>query len=529
MMFLMIKRLRTGPSFAHTPGMRTLGSILIVLVLAPQATSAQKSPAPEGAVIASAEVSGFDIKRLSPGLADDIRRLPGTPLNQERLDALAARIEAEQPHHVAASRSFVDPDGQVRVVFVVGRAHEGGQDENVNTRYVVERAEITGIPEGEVPESVRDDLRGLTDKRLDSDEAQQIEDRLRGALPRYDINRRIRRGSAPGRIVLIYEARLNERWRWLRFEPLQSNVVYHSEQGWGSYLDLAIGSRDFRFTPILAIDHGDDLIEEYSGFGLRFETRRLGTDRLGASFEWTSFDQDWRAATLDMLALDPIARPYEERSTIAPLVKFAVTPELTLSAGVAISELDALPPATGSEMANAALASVAFDRRWEPAAGEGTHAVQASFGVHAGARSFESDLEYRRYLGQVAYHYRWKGQRVLLSAIGGGITGDAPLFERFALGDTRTLRGWDKYDIAPAGGDRMFHASAEYRFRGLAVFLDVGSVWDERREREVRVSAGLGFRGGPAFLTVGFPLNTDNLTAIVSMGLRLTGAVGIQR
>jgi outer membrane protein assembly factor BamA len=111
----------------------------------------------------------------------------------------------------------------------------------------------------------------------------------------------------------------------------------------------------------------------------------------------------------------------------------------------------------------------------------------------------------------------------------GGITGDAPLFERFALGDTRTLRGWNKYDLAPAGGGRMFHASAEYRFSGVGVFLDMGSVWDEGSERDFRVSAGLGFRGGPAFLTVGFPLNTDNLTAIVSLGLRLAGAVRVQR
>ena len=527
-MFLRINKLTFGSSFALSMGMRTLGSILVVLALAPQAASAQKSPAPEGAPIASAEVSGFDIKRLSPGLADDIRRLPGTALNQERLDALAARIEAERPRHVAAARSFVDPDGHVRVVFVVGRAREGDQDENVNTRYVVERAEITGLTDPEIPDSVRDDLQALVDKRLDSDEAQQIEDRLRRTLPRYDINRRIRRGSAPGRIVLIYEAHLNERSRWLRFQPPRSNIVYHSEQGWGSYLDFAIGTRDFRFTPIVAIGNGDDLIEEYSGFGLRFETRKLGSERLGASFEWTEFDQDWETATLDALALDPIARPYEERSTITPLLKFAFTPELTLSAGVAISELEALAPATGSEMANAAIASIGFDRQWE-SAGDVTHGVHASFGVRAGMRGLESDLEYRRYFGQGVYQYRWRRQRVLLSAMAGGITGDAPLFERFALGDTRTLRGWDKYDIAPAGGDRVFHASGEYQFRGLSLFLDVGSVWDEDRDNEVRFSAGLGFQGGPAFLTVGIPLNTDNLTAIVSLGLRLTGGIGFQR
>ena len=104
----------------------------------------------------------------------------------------------------------------------------------------------------------------------------------------------------------------------------------------------------------------------------------------------------------------------------------------------------------------------------------------------------------------------------------GGITGQAPLFERFTLGDSATLRGWDKYDIAPVGGDRVVYSSIEYRYTGLALFLDVGSVWDANTERHVRVSAGFGFHAGPAYLVVGFPLNTDDLRAVFTIGLRVT-------
>ena len=57
-------------------------------------------------------------------------------------------------------------------------------------------------------------------------------------------------------------------------------------------MDFPISGRDFRVTPIVAIDHGDELIEEYSGFGVQVESRKLGTERLGASFEWTTFDQE---------------------------------------------------------------------------------------------------------------------------------------------------------------------------------------------------------------------------------------------
>jgi outer membrane protein assembly factor BamA len=110
----------------------------------------------------------------------------------------------------------------------------------------------------------------------------------------------------------------------------------------------------------------------------------------------------------------------------------------------------------------------------------------------------------------------------------GGITGQAPLFERFTLGDSKTLRGWDKYDIAPAGGDRLLYSSLEYRYTGLALFLDAGSVWDDTNgEKRVRVSTGFGFHAGPVFLVVGFPLNTDDLKAVVTLGLRIPG-VGVR-
>jgi outer membrane protein assembly factor BamA len=177
-------------------------------------------------------------------------------------------------------------------------------------------------------------------------------------------------------------------------------------------------------------------------------------------------------------------------------------------------------------MANAAVASLDYQLRFDDRS-DATHSVDASFGVRAGSRELESDLAYTRYFGEGSYRYRVGRHRVQAAGMAGGITGRAPLFERFTLGDSMTLRGWDKYDIAPAGGNRVVYSSLEYRYTGLALFLDVGSVWDANAERHVRVSAGVGFHGGPAFLAVGFPLNTDNLKAVVTMGLRISG-IGIR-
>ena len=117
---------------------------------------------------------------------------------------------------------------------------------------------------------------------------------------------------------------------------------------------------------------------------------------------------------------------------------------------------------------------------------------------------------------------------MLASGLVGGIDGTAPLFERFSLGDSRTLRGWNKYDIAPAGGDRVFHTSLEYRYRGFALFLDSGTVWDTGVDKRVRVAAGFGFHTDPFFMTLGFPLNTDDVRAVFTTGVRF-GGIGMRK
>ena len=516
-----------GSVLALAVGMRTLGLLITLLAVSPQATTDQRLTVPEGTIITSVQVRGLDIDHLSPGLRQEIRDLARTPLKQERLAELAARIEAERPNHVAAVRSVMDPGGEARVFFIVGRQDSPDREDNINARYVVERADVAGVPYADLSQEMRDDLTAVIGKRLDSIEAERLQQRIEEELTGYDVSRRIRRGSETGRISLVYEARRKEPPAWLRFEPLRSKLLFHSDHGWATYLDLPLGGRNLRVTPIAAIDNSDDLVEEYSGYGLRVEARKLGTRRLGASFEWTRFEQDWELSTLDTLALRPDIPPiYETRSTITPLVKFALTPDLSVAGGVSISELEAPSPATGSQMANAALVSVDYDGRWRDTS-EATHRVAASFGLRAGSRDLESDLSYKRYLGRGTYQFDVERHHVQATAMAGGITGQAPLFERFTLGDSTTLRGWNKYDIAPAGGNRVIYSSVEYRYSGIGVFLDVGSVWDADNERHVRVSSGFALQAGPAFIVVGFPLNADKVTAVVALGLRIPG-IGIR-
>jgi hypothetical protein len=494
--------------------------LLILLLAAPLAAAhAQETEPPDGTRIVSALVSGLDVDRLSPGLREDINKLAGTPLNRQLLRELAARLEVEQPKYIAAVRVSPDPDG-ARVVFVVAPVLEQQREGDVNTRYVVEDVEFKGIPEGDLSQALRDDIRALVGKPLDSDVADRLESRLKSELPDHDVSRRTVRGSQRGQIKVIFSANRAEWSRWLRFEAFDANAVYHSDQGWGANMPMTILRPDFNVTAIIAMDIGDELIEEYSGFALRVESRKLVSERFGVFFEWSTFDQTWRDPTLASLALDPrIPAPYRNRMSVTPVLKFAITRQLSVGGGVRISELDSLVEPGPSQMANAAIGSVTFSERSRPGSGP-RRDFEAAFTVRAGTRSLESDLVYERYLGQADYLYRRGRHEVRASGMAGGISGDAPLFERFSLGDSRTLRGWDKYDIAPTGGDRVFHTSVEYQYHALGMFLDVGSVWDHGADSKLRVSTGVTFNPGPVFFTLGFPVNTDEFRAVFMMGLR---------
>ena len=163
-----------GSLLAVDVGMRTIALLITLVAVAPQDVTDQKPVVPEGTIITSVEVTGFDMDRLSPGLRHEIRALAGTPLNQQRLDELAARIEAERPRYVVAVRSLMDSGGQARVFFVMGRQEQPERDDtNINDRYIVEDADITGVSEEELTQALRDDLLALVGKRLDSGDADQ--------------------------------------------------------------------------------------------------------------------------------------------------------------------------------------------------------------------------------------------------------------------------------------------------------------------------------------------------------------------
>ena len=499
--------------------MRTLALLFVLLGLPLVAANAQEADAPEGAVIDAVEISGFSLYSLSPGLQKDINSLVGSPLNREGLNQLASRIEQEQPEVVAAVRGVSNPDGKARVIFLVARISDDTDlTENINSRYIVETVDVEG-PYNEISQQLRDDLQKLVGRRLDTDEAEQLQERLENELPGRNVARRISKGSQTGRIRVVFEIFEEP---WIRFAPTRSKLVYHSQQGWSGVLDIPMSrSRSrHRFTAGVAFNDIDELIEEFSGFRLAFESRMIGTEKLGARLDFSRYNQTWEDATLSALASNPaIPELYRNRLTFEPTATFAFNPSVRLNGGISISELESLSNSPDSQMANAWLFGIGGDHLWH-----GSHDLrqraEASYQLRAAVEGLDSDLVYKRHLGQARYQFDQGRSTAIASLSLGYITGDAPLFERFSLGNSTTLRGWDKYDISPLGGERMFHSSIEYRYSHVAVFFDTGSVWDRNADSKVRYSTGFGIHSDNSFLTVGFPLNSDGASVTFMAGAR---------
>lgn len=491
-----------------------------LLIVAALPVAAQEIEPPDGTKINSAQISGVDPERVSQGIRDDIAKLVGTPLNRQQLKDLAARIEAEQPRFVVGTRLTQDPDGGARVVFVIARVREQGVEANINARYNVEDVSLRGVNEQKLSQGLRDELHAMEGKPFDSDAAERVQNKLKDELPGNNVSRRTERGDQTGTIKLIYTIERTESSRWLRFEPIDGNALYHTDLGWGAVLPMAIDTGDWRVTPILTLDDADSLVEENSGFGVRVESRKLGTDRLGMMFEWSGYDSKWRSPTVAALAFRPdLPGLYGARMNVTPMLKFAITRQLSIAGGVDIVELGSFTENGPSDMANAATGAIRYYQQWTPGNGI-KHQAGGVFSFRGGTDSLQSDFTYQRYFGQADYAVNWGKQWVLVMGQGGSIDGNAPLFERFTLGDSRNLRGWNKYDISPVGTDRMFATSVEYRYSGFMMFFDAGSVWDAGTTKQIRTSAGFGWVAGPFFGLVGFPLNTNDFRAVFTTGFR---------
>lgn len=138
-----------------------------------------------------------------------------------------------------------------------------------------------------------------------------------------------------------------------------------------------------------------------------------------------------------------------------------------------------------------------------------------SYSVEWGG-AFGGDFDFVKLSTDYRYYYRAGGENVWALNLGAGYAdGDMPLSQRFAMGGSDTLRGYEDDQFR---GNSMLKATLEYRFpivkrvQGV-LFTDNGYAWDKRHEDEfdlglIKNSYGVGLRInsplGPVKLDYGY-------------------------
>jgi len=208
---------------------------------------------------------------------------------------------------------------------------------------------------------------------------------------------------------------------------------------------------------------------------------------------------------------------YRTRRNFEPEVTFVLAKPLTLSVGTSFQRFQDQFPAAQTESANALITTLRYHRRLEDS--DNQQDLDAGYNLRAATRLLGTDFVYARHRWEFRYMLTHGKSVVIDDLTSGMITGRAPLFERFVLGNSSTLRGWNKYELDPLGGNRMVHNTVEYRYGVFQLFYDSGAIWDDGEAAVVRHSAGVGLRQGNFSLAVAFPIREGHIDPIFMVGM----------
>lgn len=508
--------------------MRYFCVILMALggVLSANTQQPEIKPGPRR-TIQSISISGAQNYQLSQELLQRIQALIGHELNQQALDDLAQSLGNELHDYSVTQRVTPgDTPDQVKAVLELAPRTDGGEaDVNVNSRYTVEDVQVQGVKKDRLSKQLVGDLQHMVGAKLNPQALDDFVQRLTRELHARKVARKVLRGDTPEHVKVVFEV-----WLRRREEPdlRLSKALYDSKQGWTAKIIADIDIADHEGLLFGVASDADDLLERYAGIVAGFQAKKVVTDRLRMRFLFEDYHQQWNRTTVAALESNPAGVPgiYRTRRSFEPTIAISLPGPFTATVGTAFNFIQIQFPTARTQAANAATGALRYHQRFESADGV-RHDFSGGYNVRAANRSFDSDFVYTRHEWNFRYKISGNRQAVVVNFTAGRLSGRAPLFERYLLGTSTTLRGWNKFDLAPLGGDRMVHNSLEYRHAtghrkgepGLMIFYDVGSVWDHGERMVARHSAGAGVRWSESFfLALGFPIRTGRAEPIFMVG-----------
>jgi outer membrane protein assembly factor BamA len=401
---------------------------------------------------------------------------------------------------------------------------------DVNSRYTVESVHFPGHSNLSISDPLRSELDKVVGAKYDRPTLERLADRLRSELRVTDVKVNATRGTEPDRVIVNFE--VNSRSQ--KFDLNVAKFLYDSKEGWSGDGNATTYVKGNSFTFGLVSD-GDSLVERYAGIRAKFERKHLGTDRLGFKFEFDSYHEMWNQATLDQAQPGDI---YRSRQVFTPEATLVIAQPLEWSFGVSFARLR-VPysssessfdtggggaAAAKTESSNAVVNTLRYHQRWGSAHDPQEQEATAVYSVEAATSLLGTDRVFTRHMADVHYRIRHARNTMEIRFLAGLLNGNAPLYERFVLGDSTTLRGWNRFQLDPVGGSHVLYGSIDYRYRVLQVFYDTGAIWDRTQDREQKQSVGVGFRKDltekESFqLAVAFPLRAGHVDPIMYAGM----------
>lgn len=383
---------------------------------------------------------------------------------------------------------------------------------NVNARLIVESVQVFGQGSEKLSDPLRSELGQVAGKNFDQSLLERLADRVKQELHAPDVRMRVVKGDMPDHVIVNFEVGVEHE---KRFDLDLARFLYHSKQGWTGQGHATVNIHENAFSFGMVSD-GDRLSERYAGIQAAYERKQVFTDRLQLRFDFASYHEQWNQATLLEAAPDDI---YRTRTQFSPTATVVILDPLVVSFGVDFARYRLSLPVAKTESSNAVVSTLRYHQRWGSAKDRGEHDLRASYSVRAGTHFLESDAVFARHQTEARYRFRRGHQDLSVGFLAGMISGVAPLFERYVLGNAETLRGWNKFDLDPLGGSHIAHGSIDYIYRGFLVFYDTGAVWDRPDQREQKQSLGLGCKKAGFQLAVAFPVKSGTVDPVFYAGM----------
>jgi hypothetical protein len=376
---------------------------------------------------------------------------------------------------------------------------------------IVESVQISGRGSAKLSDPLRNEIGQVAGQNFDPPLLERLRTRIKQELKVPDVRMHVVKGGMPDHVVVNFEIGAEHE---KRFDLDLVRFLYHSKQGWSGQ-GHATANIKHNALSFGMVSDGDRLSERYAGIQAGVERRNVGTSRLMLRFDFASYHEQWNQATL-LAAPDGI---YRTRMQFSPMATVTILEPLEVSFGVDFARYRLVMPVANTESSNAVVTTLRYHRRWGSGKDDGEHDLRASYSMRAATQVLASDTVFARHQAEARYRFRRGHQDVSVAFLGGTLSGQAPLFERFVLGNAETLRGWNKFDLDPAGGSHVAHGSVDYSYRSFLVFYDTGAVWDRPDERQQKQSLGAGCRKGGFQLAVAFPVRTGAVDPVFYAGM----------